>query len=168
MTRIKSLVFGFMLCLFSVPGLTDKPVPPTPDNYAAGTAAFEAQDYVKARQLWVPLAQSGDARAQYAVGRLYEKGRGVERNFATAAEWYRKAADQGHADSEYRLAVGYATGLGLPKDEAVALSWLRKAANHGQKRAQKTLARAYEEGRLGLPADPKQAQYWYDKAKSDP
>ncbi|MDH3514281.1 MAG: sel1 repeat family protein, partial [Gammaproteobacteria bacterium] len=105
-------------------------------------------------------------RAQYAIGRLYEKGNGVERDLETAISWYQKAADRGHADSEYRLAVGYAYGMGIARDEAKALSWLRRAANHGQKRAQKVLAQAYKEGRLGLAADPEQAQYWYDKANS--
>jgi TPR repeat protein len=28
------------------------------------------------------------------------------------------------------------------------------------------LARAYQDGRLGLVADPEQAKYWYDKANS--
>ncbi|MDH3407621.1 MAG: sel1 repeat family protein, partial [Gammaproteobacteria bacterium] len=115
---------------------------------------------------WLPPAENGDIRAQYAIGRLYEKGRGVERNFETAISWYRKAAERGHADSEYRIAVGYAYGLGVARDEAEGLSWLRRAANHGQKRAQKVLAQAYEEGRLGLKADPERAKYWYDKAGS--
>lgn len=168
MKRINAVVLFFMSCWASFPLLADKPPVTAPDNHAVASAAYEAGDYAKARRLWLPMAEDGDARAQYAIGRLYEKGRGVDRDFATAAEWYRKAAERGHADSEYRLAVGYATGLGVRKDEVAALSWLRKAADHGQKRAQKTLARAYEEGRLGLSPDPKQAQYWYDKAKSSP
>lgn len=169
--RICGLVLSSVFCLVSFATPADKPAaaaPATDNDRAAASAAYEAGDFAKARRLWLPLAETGDARAQYALGRLYEKGRGVERDFAAAAAWYRKAAEQGHADSEYRLAVGYAYGLGVRKDEAAALAWLRKAANNGQKRAQKTLARAYEEGRLGLAADPKQAQYWYDKARSSP
>jgi len=135
-------------------------------EFEKGNAAFQANDYAKARRLWLPLAEQGHTQAQYAVGRLYEKGKGVERDFATAAKWYRLAAEKDHADSQYRLAVGYAYGMGLTKDESLALAWLRKAANNGQKRAQKTLGRAYEEGRLGLTADPDKAKYWYEKANS--
>lgn len=158
---IAGAILGFFL---SLPALADKPA--APDHHAAAASAFEAGDYSKARELWLALAERGDARAQYALGRMYEKGRGVERDFGTAAGWYRKAAEQGHADSEYRLAAAYLYGLGVKKDETAALSWLRAAANNGQKRAQKVLGKAYEDGRLGLTADPKQAQYWYDKAKS--
>ncbi len=166
----------FVCCLYSFPVMADKPAPtarenPAPvavDEFKLGAKAFDAGQYARAHELWEPLAENGDIRAQYAIGRMYEKGRGVERNFETAIRWYRKAAEHGHADSEYRIAVGYAYGLGVKRDESKALSWLRRAANHGQKRAQKVLAQAYEEGRLGLKADPEQAKYWYDKAKSGP
>ncbi|MBI3570513.1 MAG: sel1 repeat family protein, partial [Gammaproteobacteria bacterium] len=120
---------GLVLCLFSIQVSADKPAPPAVDKFQSGTSAFDAGHYAKARELWLPLAEAGDVRAQYAIGRLYEKGKGVERNFAQAFVWYRKAAEKGHADSEYRLAVGYAYGLGIQKDEGEALSWLRKAAN---------------------------------------
>lgn len=160
------IAVSLILCLFSTQVWADKPAPPAVNTYQSGASAFDAGQYDKARELWTPLAENGDARAQYAIGRLYEKGKGVERDFAQAFVWYRKAAEKNHPDSQYRLAVGYAYGLGTKKDEAEALSWLRKAANNNQKRAQKVLAQAYEEGRLGLTADPKQAKYWYDKAKS--
>ncbi|GAB4507036.1 MAG: hypothetical protein Tsb0026_00870 [Sulfuricaulis sp.] len=168
MNRTKLIITGLVLVLLSLPVVADKPAPPVAeaDKFQSGTSAFDAGQYTKARELWLPLAENGDARAQHAIGRLYEKGRGVERDFAQAFIWYQKAAQKGHADSEYRLAVGYATGLGIKKNEGEALSWLRKAANNDHKRAQKTLARAYEEGRFGLTADPGQAKYWYDKANS--
>ena len=166
MNQKNLIAVGLVLCLFSLQISADKPAPPSADNFQSGVFAFDAGQYAKARESWLPLAENGDVRAQYAVGRLYEKGKGVERDFAQAFIWYRKAAEKNHPDSQYRLAVGYATGLGVKKDESAALSWLRKAANNGQKRAQKVLAQAYEEGRLGLTADPKQAKYWYDKANS--
>lgn len=168
MNRAKLIIAGLVLVLFSLPSAADKPAPPAPavDNFQSGASAFNAGQYAKARELWQPLAEHGDPRAQHALARLYEKGNGVDRDFKVAAGWFLKAAEQGHADSQYRLAVGYTFGLGVKRDEATALSWLRKAANNGHKRAQKTLARAYEDGRLGLVADPEQAKYWYDKANS--
>lgn len=166
MNCTRLIIAGFMLVLFSLPVAADKPAPPAADKFQDGASAFSAGQYAKARELWLPLAENGDARAQHAIGRLHEKGKGVERNFAQAFFWFQKAAEKNHADSQYRLAVGYAAGLGVKKDEATALSWLRKAANNGHKRAQKMLARAYDGGRLGLTADPEQAKYWYDKANS--
>jgi TPR repeat protein len=168
MNRTKLIIAGLVLVLFALPSAADKPASPVPvaDNFQSGTSAFNAGEYARARELWLPLAEAGDPRAQHAIARLYEKGKGVDRDFKVAADWFLKAAEQGHADSEYRLAVGHVYGLGVKRDEAAALSWLRKAANHGHKRAQKMLARAYEDGRLGLVADPEQAKYWYDKANS--
>lgn len=143
------------------------PTPPLASgSYEAASAAYEAGDYAKARAIWQPMADKGDMHAQYAVGRLYEKGRGVDKDYAIAIKWYRSAAEKGHADSQYRLSVAYAYGLGVKKDEAAAVVWIRKAANNGQKRAQKSLAKAYEDGLFGLPRDPEQAKYWYAKAKS--
>jgi TPR repeat protein len=173
MNCAKLIIAGLVLCLFSLPSAADKPAPipinPTTsqvDRFQSGMSAFDAGQYSRAHELWLPLAEGGDPRAQHAIARLYEKGKGVDRDFKVAAGWFLKAAEKGHADSEYRLAVGHVYGLGVPRDEAAALSWLRKAANHGHKRAQKMLARAYEHGRLGLVADPEQAKYWYDKANS--
>lgn len=166
MNRTKLVIAGLALVLFSLPVTADKPAPPTADGFQSGAAAFDASQFAKARELWLPLAENGDVRAQHALGRMYEKGKGVERDFGQAFIWYHKAAEKNHADSQYRLAVGYAYGLGVKREEATALSWLRKAANNGHKRAQKMLGRAYDDGRLGLVADPEQAKYWYDKAKS--
>ena len=135
-------------------------------HYEAGSAAYDAGDYDKARRIWQPLAEKGDVRAQRGMGKLYEKGRGVERDFATALKWYRPAAEKGDAESQYRLSVGYGYGLGVKKNEAKAMEWLRKAAENGQKRAQRSLAKGYEDGLNGLPRDPEKAKYWYDKFKT--
>ena len=178
--KFKWLVI-FILSPCAPPALADKPAPlpkaaltatapastvPLSD-YAAGAAAYDAGDYAKARSIWQPLAEKGDAQAQRGMGKLYEKGRGVERDFAEAIKWYRPAAEKGDAESQYRLSVAYGFGLGgVDKDEAKALEWLRKAAENGQKRAQKSLAQGYEEGSHGLPRDPEKAKYWYDRSKT--
>jgi TPR repeat protein len=44
----------------------------------------------------------GDPDAMIYLGRLYENGWGVARDFAKAREWYQKAADTG-----YELAKSY-------------------------------------------------------------
>jgi TPR repeat protein len=182
--EIKSIAAGLVLCLFSAqilaggtgpatrtaapetrPTSTLIPTPPSA-SYQKGLAAYDAGDYAKARSIWLPLAEKGDVLAQRGMGKLYEKGRGVDRDFAEAIRWYRPAAEKGDAESQYRLAVGYGYGLGVTKDEATAMMWLRKAAEGGQKRAQKSLAKGYEEGLQGLPRDPAKAKYWYDRSNS--
>lgn len=59
-----------------------------------GFAAFQAGNYAKALQLWQPLAQEGNADAQYNLGLLYHKGWGVARDMKQAQEWYTQAANQ--------------------------------------------------------------------------
>jgi hypothetical protein len=147
------------------PAPTSAPAP-VGTNYEAGSAAYDAGDYDKALHIWKPLAEKGDVRAQRGMGKMYEKGRGVDRDFATALKWYRPAAEKGDAESQYRLSVGYGYGMGIEKDEAKAMEWLRKAAENGQKRAQRSLAKGYEDGLNGLPRDPEKAKYWYDRSKT--
>ncbi|KAG0256985.1 hypothetical protein DFQ27_005374, partial [Actinomortierella ambigua] len=49
-------------------------------------------------------AAKGYAAAQHNLGRMYEKGRGVQMDRVQAVEWYSKAAEQGHRNSRIRLA----------------------------------------------------------------
>ncbi|MCL2103529.1 MAG: hypothetical protein FWH21_00505, partial [Kiritimatiellaeota bacterium] len=58
---------------------------------------------VKAENWWRKSAEQGHALSQYDLGQCYEKGWGVERNMALAAEWYTKAAAQGNEYAIKRL-----------------------------------------------------------------
>jgi len=129
--------------------------------------AYESGNYKEAARQFRPLAEDGDAEAQYYLGYMYEKGQGVAKDQAIMRKWYQRAADGGNAKAQYKVAVGYAFGLaGLPQSDEDAAKWLRQSAENGYKRAQKTLGRAYAEGRYGLPRDAKQAEYWTKKAAS--
>ena len=77
---------------------------------------------------------------------MYNNGRGVPQDYATALIWYRKAADQGNARAESNLGVMYHSGLGVPRDDAVAAIWYRKAADQDYARAQSDLRKAADRG----------------------
>lgn len=64
---------------------------------------FAAKHDTKALALLKPLAEAGNARAQLRLGDVYAEGRGVERNPATAREWYEKAASAGETNAMLRL-----------------------------------------------------------------
>jgi len=64
-------------------------------QFEDGGAAYQRGDYATAMRLWLPLADKGNAFAQYAIGAMYKLGQGVPRDNAQAALWCRKAADQG-------------------------------------------------------------------------
>ena len=43
------------------------------------------------------MAQEGDTAAQYSLALCYDRGSGVRRDYALAAQWYAAAAKAGHA-----------------------------------------------------------------------
>ena len=74
------------------------------------------------------LAEQGDAVAQFLLGAMYYRGRGVPQDYAEAVRWYRLAADQGAADAQGNLGIMYALGWGVPQDDDEAHMWLNLAA----------------------------------------
>ncbi|KAG0261028.1 hypothetical protein DFQ27_003170, partial [Actinomortierella ambigua] len=56
----------------------------------------EAKSRAEIAALYIKGANEGIAAAQFGLGVLYDKGRGVERSKAQALAWYTKAAEQGH------------------------------------------------------------------------
>jgi TPR repeat protein len=117
-----------------------------------GLDAYYRQDYETALQEWRPLAQQGEAAAQYNLGVMYERGEGVAKDEAEAVRWYTQAAAQGHADAQYNLGVMYSQGRGVVKDEAEAVRWYRKAADQGDADARKNLEILVVQGR-GIPPE---------------
>lgn len=51
------------------------------------------------------MAARGSSNAQFTLGEMYEYGRGVEKNYDTAIEWYNKAKISGHENVEERIAM---------------------------------------------------------------
>jgi TPR repeat protein len=54
-------------------------------------------------RLWTLAANQGWGLAQFDLGQCYERGIGVAKDPARAADWYRKAAAQGHPGGQQRL-----------------------------------------------------------------
>jgi len=77
-----------------------------------------------AAQIWRPLADQGDAGAQYL-------GEGVPQSHAEAVKWFRKAADQGDVLAQSRLAVAYWKGEGVPQSYVSAHMWFNLSAAGG-------------------------------------
>ena len=128
-----------------------------------GQAAYRHGDYATAMRLLRPLADQGDASAQFGLGLMYVTGRGVPQDDAQGAAWYRKAAEQGDATAQLDLGSMYFKGQGVPQDYAQAVAWYRKAAQQGDAWAQNNLGMMYDEGR-GVPQDYAQAVVWYRRA----
>ena len=90
--------------------------------------AYERGDYTQAARLFSPFAEQGVASAQFYLGLMYEKGRGVRQDHSTALTWFRKAAAQGYAGPQNNLGLMYERGRGVRKDVVRALMWYHIAA----------------------------------------
>lgn len=126
-------------------------------------AAYQAKDYSGALQEFSVLAQAGDPKAEYYMGRFYHYGEGVTVSGAEAAKWYRKAADKGNAGAQYNLGILYDQGNGVKEDASEAARWFRKAADQNDPQAQFSLAYFYQMGR-GVKQDPGEAFKWYKRS----
>ena len=105
--------------------------PISAQSVKAGIEAWQRADYSAAVAIWRPLAERGDADAQFNLGQAYRLGRGVPINLALAKGWFEHAAAGGHLDAQTTL------GLLLFQngDQALGLKWLKQAAEKGEPRA---------------------------------
>ncbi|BBF91582.1 serine/threonine-protein kinase [Blastochloris tepida] len=122
--------------------------PPEPEGHLADAEiAYGEKDYDKALALALPWAKQDNRDAQFLVAKLYEFGRGTERNMAEAFRWYRRAAEKGHAKSAYRVGAFYQQGWGgVAVDLQRALEWYTRAADAGDMEATYFLALMYYKG----------------------
>ncbi|MES1929906.1 Sel1 domain-containing protein [Salinisphaera dokdonensis CL-ES53] len=128
--------------------------------FAQAPSDAEAAEVLKTAK---PLADNGNANAQYNMGVLYDEGYGVEQDYAKARRWYEKAAAQNYAKAEHNLGIMYQSGHGVEKDSALAAEWFTRAAEHGESAAQNNLAVLYVRGE-GVKQDLAEAAKWAAKA----
>lgn len=121
-------------------------------------------DPVRAFQLYMRAAETGDNRSRYAIGSMIENGEGTKPNLPAAVDWYRLAARQGQlAEAEFALGRLYYRGLGVRQDFGEAFSWYLKAARQGHAAAQYLVAGMYADGWV-VGADPIEAYAWFTLA----
>ena len=101
------------------------------DDLSDGWAAKDNGDYATVLNLWKPLAEQGNAEAQFVLGNLYDYGEGVNQDYREAVRLYRLAADQGHADAQHNLGLMYANGWGVLQDNKKAHMWFNIARSNG-------------------------------------
>jgi TPR repeat protein len=129
-------------------GLPAWAAPPNVEVAQVDVAQAPARDNAAELARLKPLADKGDAAAQFKVGVLYAENR----NLFEAARYYRLAADQNHPEAQFRLASLNCNGLGVPKNPGECIRLYRLAADAGVTKAQVNLAARYLMGD-GTPAD---------------
>jgi len=131
---------------------------------AQGLAEAKRGNYKGALAIWQPLADNGDAAAQFHIGYLYAKGLGVERDYGIAKIWYKKAAKQHHPSAAYHLGGLYLHGSGVKKNLKTAAHWLGVAGLRGHTKAANNLSQLYMTGGDGFAKDDNHALSWLMRA----
>jgi len=116
-----------------------------------------------------------DTNSETCIGRMYEGGLGVARDYQQAKNWYQKAVDQGDATAEYLMGMLYENGEINVNDSGVTLKsykgiysgesmkWFLKAAAHGDADGDIAVGVHYEMGE-GVKVNLPKAVKWYKKA----
>ncbi|MCC5835683.1 MAG: SEL1-like repeat protein [Opitutales bacterium] len=154
---------------------------------AAWLAAGEATEAEEGRAYTFLLenAVGGNGEAQYALGKMYRRGQGVDANLAESVHWLIAAHQRGVSaaeaeledlhdelleqaeagDTEAQAALGrlHGTGLGVESDNDEAMKWFSLAAEEGNAWAQNGIGFIYEHGR-GVEVDDAEAVKWYRRA----
>ena len=90
-------------------------------DFQAGVAAYQRGDYATALREFKPLAEQGDALAQFNLGVMYDNGEGVPQDYVEVLKWNRKAAERGNASAQFKLGVMYDNEEGVAQDDAEVL-----------------------------------------------
>ncbi|MDA7709257.1 sel1 repeat family protein [bacterium] len=149
---IHFMVLAFLMTLSSSVAAQD---------FQKGHVAYEAGDYATAIKEWMPLAEAGDALAQYSLGFMYQIGEGVLQDYKEAVKWWRLAAEQGVAYAQYNLGRNHYSGQGVFQDYKKAVKWWRLAAEQGVAYAQTNLGVMSQNG-YGVLQDNATAHMWFN------
>jgi uncharacterized protein len=133
--------------------------PLSAQSVKAGIEAWQKADYAAAVAIWRPLAEHGDADAQFNLGQAYRLGRGLPIDLGAAQVWFERAATKGHLDAQTTLGLllfqnGNHTG---------ALRWLKAASDKDEPRAMLVYGTALFNGD-GVPQDPVQGYAYITRA----
>lgn len=128
-----------------------------------GLAAHDRADYATARKELTPLAEQGNAQAQYRLGKMANLGQGRPPDKKEAARRFHLAAQQGLAAAQGALGYLCLVGEGVSQNNDLALKWTRKAAAQGDATAQFNLSVMHGEP-FGIQKNPAESLKWLRNA----
>ena len=82
----------------------------------AGMQAYDRQDYKLAYEQLLPLAEEGDAQAQYFVGSMLVDGMGVPVDPVKGVYWLEQAISKKYYKAAITLGKMYMSGYGVTMD----------------------------------------------------
>ena len=112
------------------------------------------------------LAESGNAHAQYFMGKLYRDGPLLPPDWVMARYWFDKAAKQGYAAAQYALGKLYLSDDASVHDSALGIQWLEHAAYNGNHDASYRLGKEYMRGEAVRKDTRKAMDHIYTSAQA--
>ncbi len=132
-----------------------------PAEQAEAASSFAGEQAKQTKGHSPDESNAGQGFAQYALGKKYRDGQGVERNIQKAVELFTLAAKQGNSFAAFALGKMYLSNdASLPRDEATALNWITYASERGNQFAQCYLGKLLLKGADGIPQDTNAALRW--------
>ena len=114
------------------PAATVTPAPaPDDPNVDLVYGAYQRGMYKTSFDLASQRAATGDPKAMTMLGELYSNALGVKRDFAKAADWYKRAADAGDREAMFALAMMRLEGRGGAPNREEAVKLLASSAKLG-------------------------------------
>lgn len=95
--------------------------------YDEGKKLYDQEQYKEAVPKLQAAADKGHRKAQYRLGRCYDKGYGVKENDQKAFELYQKSAKQDYAKAMFQLGKCYMKGKGVAANQEEARKWIKRA-----------------------------------------
>jgi TPR repeat protein len=86
----------------------------------------DRKEFAKALEFYFLAAELNYNKAIEAIGKMYEKGRGVPVHYHVALEWYIKAAKHNSPHSYILIGSMFLNGLGVKTDIVKAQEWFHK------------------------------------------
>lgn len=119
-------------------------------GFSEGSQYMVEGQYDRAFSELKPLADKGDAGAQFFVGAMYLDGLGVTQDVQSGMRLVEASAKQGDSGAQFRLGRIYYDGKLQPQDFNKAKTFARKAAEQGLGEAVMFLGVLYYKG-AGVP-----------------
>ena len=132
-----------------------------PAEQAEAASSFAGEQAKQTKGHSPDESSAGRGFAQYALGKKYRDGQGVERNIQKAVELFTLAAKQGNNFAAFALGKMYLSNdASLPRDGTTALNWITYASERGNQFAQCYLGKLLLKGADGIPQDTNAALRW--------
>ncbi len=122
-------------------------------------------DHEAAMEIFMQLYEMGEGKGAEMIASMYERGEGVEQDYAKALEWNEKAGEMGSGRGYTNIGQMYENGNGVEQDYAKALEYYEKSTQTETPdfKGARYAGLLYENGN-GVDADAAKAAEYYQMA----